>query len=127
MLDFPLRNVEGVTAEQSVDLFLQLHQIARVKGVPEALSREKHQSLVEALISALVATDLRSELHKATALEGLLLVDRLVDVNYPGVVLSHLDSFFIKFLFFRGQNLRFSEISLLCLLLEHVLLILQPE
>jgi hypothetical protein len=126
-LYFPLRNVESVTSEQTVYLFLELHQIRGVKSVAQALGREKHQSFVETLVLSLVGHNLRLKLHITPALLVRLFVNGLVFVNDSGISLRHLDRLFIELFLLRGQNLWLCEVALLGFLLQHLLFVFKAK
>jgi hypothetical protein len=126
-LYLPLRNVESVTSEQTVYLFLELHQIRGVKCVAQALRGEKHQPFVETLVLSLVGHNLRLKLHIAPTLLVSLFVNGLVFVDDSGISLRHLDRLFIELFLLGGQNLWLCEVALFCFLLQHLLFVLEAK
>ena len=63
-MQLPLRDIEGIGAEEPIDFFFELHKLGRIEGILEDFCRENGQGLEEVNVRALVRLNLRFELDE---------------------------------------------------------------
>ena len=120
--------VKGIGSEKSRNLFFEFGNIVFVgEGSLQDFAGEVHQGFVEETVCFLVGQNSGFELHVRVSFAHSCASYRCMCEHNPAVFISHFLGLFRQLFLFTRKNLWNRKASLLCLLLQDLLLVFESK